>query len=98
MFHYRCRVGHSYLADSLSANQEGVLEAALWTALRAVEEHNDLLGTMLARAERRGFEVTAKSYRSKLEEGAYRMELLRTVLGLGPSNPLSGEGAMDAKA
>lgn len=81
--HYRCRVGHSYLSESLAANQESVLEAALWTALRAIEEHQDLLQTMHDRAEKRGFEVTTKGYRAKLEESAHRLELLRHVLGLG---------------
>ena len=80
--HYRCRVGHSYLAESLSSEQESVLEAALWTALRAIEEHNDLLQKMHRRSEERGFGVTARNYRAKIEEGAHRMELLRTVLGL----------------
>ncbi len=87
--HYRCRVGHSYMPDSLAANQEGVLEAALWTAMRTIEEHNDLLGNLLERAEKRGFEITAKGYRAKLEEGAFRLGVLRTALGLGrgPANP-----------
>ena len=98
VMHYRCRVGHSYLPDSLSANQEGVLEAALWTALRAIEEHNDLLGNLLSRAESRGFDVTAKGYRAKLEEGAHRMDLLRHVLGLGHNNPLPDEAATNAQA
>ena len=97
VMHYRCRVGHSYLPDSLASNQEGVLEAALWTALRAIEEHNDLLQGMLARAEARGFDVTAKTYRAKLEEGAHRMGLLRHVLGLGHGSPV-GEAAVNPKA
>ena len=94
VMHYRCRVGHSYLPDSLAANQEGVLEAALWTALRAIKEHNDLVQTMLHRAEAKGFEITAKAYRSKLEEGAHRMRLLGHVLGLGHSNPSPGEASI----
>lgn len=91
--HYRCRVGHSYMAESLSASQEGQLEAALWTAVRAVEEHNDLLATMLQRAQARGFELTAKSYRAKLEEGNFRMEILRQALGL----PRPGQGEATAR-
>lgn len=96
--HYRCRVGHSYLPASLAANQEGALEAALWTALRALEEHSDLMQKMLSRAETRGFETTAKGYRHKLEEGAHRMDLLRHVLGLGHRNPVGSEGTTNAKA
>ena len=95
VMHYRCRVGHSYLPDSLAANQEGVLEAALWTALRAIEEHNDLLGNLLQRAEKRGFSITARSYRSKMEEGSQRMELLRHVLGLGHNAPKDVQPRID---
>jgi two-component system chemotaxis response regulator CheB len=80
--HYRCHVGHSYLSESLSAEQETELEAALWTALRALKEHNELLKRMARRAEGQGFEVTAQGYRRKMEEGAHQMELLRHVLGL----------------
>lgn len=86
--HYRCRVGHSYMSESLASYQEGNLEAALWTAMRAIEEHNDLLATMLQRSEKRGFKITAKSYRAKLEEGNFRLEILRQALGL----PRPGHG------
>ncbi len=97
VMHYRCRVGHSYLPDSLAANQEGALEAALWTALRALEEHNDLLQRMLSRAESRGFEGTTQAYRHKLEEGAQRIGLLRHVLGLGHKGAGFDLGATNPK-
>ncbi|HWD40303.1 MAG TPA: chemotaxis protein CheB [Fimbriimonas sp.] len=80
VMHYRCRVGHSYLAESLSSSQENVMEAALWTAARAIEEHNDLLTGMLERAERHGFSKSAKAYRSKLNLGLDRLEILRRAL------------------
>ncbi|RYG20681.1 chemotaxis protein CheB [bacterium] len=80
--HYRCHVGHSYLSESLSAEQETELEAALWTALRALKEHNELLKRMARRAEGQGFDLTAQGYRKKMEDGAHQIELLRHVLGL----------------
>ena len=39
LVHFRCRVGHAYTAESLLAHQADQLEAALWTALRSLEEH-----------------------------------------------------------
>lgn len=92
--HYRCRVGHSYLSESLAANKEGALEAALWTALRSIEEHQDLLRTMYDRAIARDHALTARGYRAKLEETAHRLELLRSVLGLGHA-PADGSASVN---
>ena len=38
MVHFRCRVGHSYGPDSLATEFSGASEAALWAAMRALEE------------------------------------------------------------
>ena len=35
--HFRCRVGHAYSPDSLLSEQNGSVEAALWTAIRTLE-------------------------------------------------------------
>jgi two-component system chemotaxis response regulator CheB len=40
---YRCRVGHSYTADALLESQVSVIEGALWSAVRALQERADLL-------------------------------------------------------
>ena len=38
LFRFRCRVGHSYTMDSLSNEFSETTEAALWAAMRALEE------------------------------------------------------------
>lgn len=38
MLRYRCHVGHAFSADSLSEGQSEMLEVALWSAVRALEE------------------------------------------------------------
>ena len=40
---YRCHVGHSYLPDSLLADQSEAVTTALYSALRAVEEKSTSL-------------------------------------------------------
>jgi two-component system chemotaxis response regulator CheB len=82
LIQFQCRIGHTYLPDSLAINQEEALEAALWTATRAIQENNDLLRRMLARAESHGYAITARHYRARLEEGVTRLDLLTRVLGL----------------
>jgi two-component system chemotaxis response regulator CheB len=40
---YRCRVGHSYSDDAMVDAQGSAVEAALWTALKVLEERSELL-------------------------------------------------------
>jgi two-component system, chemotaxis family, protein-glutamate methylesterase/glutaminase len=46
LLRYRCHVGHAYDADLLLGTQTEVVERALWTALRALEERAALLRRM----------------------------------------------------
>ena len=47
---FACRVGHVYSPESLVSEQGKALEAALWTALRGLEERADLYRRMARRA------------------------------------------------
>lgn len=85
---FRCRVGHGYSADSLLAGQSEALEAALWAALRALEERNDLASRMAARANKLGQPKAAARFEARLRDGQTNVELLRQVL-------LSGETQRD---
>lgn len=80
LLHYRCRVGHAYSFDTLATEQRTVLEAALWTALRSIEENNSLLVRLIERSEAGGFAVSSEHYRQRLKEGRERSSLLRHVL------------------
>ncbi|MFL5826361.1 MAG: chemotaxis protein CheB [Thermoleophilaceae bacterium] len=46
---FKCRVGHAYSPESLVDEQGRSLEAAMWAALRALEERADLLRRMARR-------------------------------------------------
>jgi two-component system chemotaxis response regulator CheB len=48
---YRCRVGHAYAAESLDRGQTRVIDAALWSAVRALEERASLARRMAERLE-----------------------------------------------
>ncbi|RYG34686.1 chemotaxis protein CheB, partial [bacterium] len=78
--YYRCHVGHAYSVETLDAKQEEGLEAAMWTALRAIEEHNMLLHRLLERSEGRGMAISVANYRSRLAEGAQKAAIIRNAL------------------
>ncbi len=54
LLRFRCRVGHAYSSESLFAGQSESVEAALWTALRALEEKATLSQRLAAQAHGRG--------------------------------------------
>lgn len=80
LLRFRCHVGHGFTAESLSARQEFALEAAMWTALRALEEHSALCRRMAERAEERKLNCLASRYRRDADEGAARADVIRSAL------------------
>lgn len=77
---YRCRVGHAYSPESMRAAQEEALEAALWTALRIVEERMALLRRMMHRAEAAGQVGLGGLYIKELSDLEHQEGLLRRAL------------------
>jgi len=83
VLHFRCRVGHAYSAEHLLEAQSDVLEAAIWTAMRSLEENNDLLRRMSLRAKKGGRGKSAEFFESKLRENESQINVLREALGVG---------------
>lgn len=77
---YRCRVGHAYSVETLLSEQGTAMEAALWTALRALEERASLSRGMAERMERRGQDRLAARYHGDEAETQARAEVIRRVL------------------
>lgn len=84
---FRCRVGHAYNPDSLLSEQADALEAALWTGLRALEEHVALSRRMATRAERRGNDRSAVLFRQRAHESEERANIIRRVLHDASEHP-----------
>ena len=77
---YRCRVGHAYTLRHLAAQQQQALEAALWAALRGLEEKVSLLNRMAAHAEDRQSSVLARVYRARAEDKQAHAAAIRQLL------------------
>jgi two-component system chemotaxis response regulator CheB len=83
---YRCRVGHGYSEDSLIIEQGTAVEAALWSALEALEERADFLKRAAERHGDRRPRLRDR-FQSAAGEALGRAELIREALGT------SGEAA-----
>ena len=62
---WKCRVGHRYTAQSLIDAQAGDVEAALWVAVRALEDRRILLERMARQLEAVGQSRSAHSFRRR---------------------------------
>jgi two-component system, chemotaxis family, protein-glutamate methylesterase/glutaminase len=83
---YRCRVGHAFTEDSLTVEQGGAVEAALWTALEALEERAEFLRRLAARDEQRRPRMHER-YESTATDALARADLIRRALGTRADRP-----------
>ena len=80
---FRCRVGHAYSDEALLVHQSEQLEAALWSALRALEEHSALARRLSARASSRGHSHSASAFTEQAMDAEHHASVIRTVLQRG---------------
>lgn len=77
---YRCHVGHQYSPDGLDSGQRDVVEEALWTAVRVLEEHADLRSRMSRRAGVAGLSAVSSSFADSAQAAEAQAQTLRDVL------------------
>ena len=77
---FRCRVGHAWSPESLLTQQSEGLEAALWVALRSLEERAHLARKLAEPARRRGHRITASRFESQADEAQQAARLVRNLL------------------
>jgi len=92
---YRCRVGHAWSPESLLTQQSEALEAALWIALRSLEERAALARRLAEPARRRGYSITATRFEEQAAEAQQAARLLRDLLlhrdAFATAWPLAGD-------
>jgi two-component system chemotaxis response regulator CheB len=65
---YRCRLGHAFTDTSLLAGQTDVIETALWTAVRTMEERARILTLMTHKRRELGYQQLAESLETQATE------------------------------
>jgi two-component system chemotaxis response regulator CheB len=96
---FRCRVGHAFTEEGLLAVQAEQLEAALWTALRALEEHSALSRRLAVRAGSRGHTHTASSFTEQAMDAEHHASTIRGVLDTGVRSAVpAAQAALGASA
>jgi two-component system chemotaxis response regulator CheB len=79
---YRCRVGHAFSPDSLLADQGDALEAALWSALRNLQEQATLADRLTRRASENGQLRARDRFAEQQRDASSRADVIRSVLRL----------------
>jgi two-component system chemotaxis response regulator CheB len=77
---FRCRVGHAYTARHLGAQQRHAIEAALWSALRALEENASLYRRMAERAANSLHETVFNTFTERADNINSNARVLRDFL------------------
>jgi two-component system chemotaxis response regulator CheB len=77
---FRCRTGHQYSLETLISEQSGTIEAALWSALRALEERGAMLRRIAQRLSQRGNSSTAFRYARNADQAVQQAFVLRQAL------------------
>jgi two-component system chemotaxis response regulator CheB len=77
---YRCRVGHAYAEGTLEAKHAEVVEAALWTAVRYLDEKAALSQRIADRLRARNQVNAAQRFELNAEEAKRRATVIREML------------------
>jgi two-component system chemotaxis response regulator CheB len=84
---FRCRVGHVYSQDFLVEEKGAEVEAAMWSAVEALEEHAELLLKVAGRVQAAGRDRAADLLQRRAQSAVARAETLRVVLGSSDLHP-----------
>lgn len=90
---FACRIGHSYSPQSFDAAQTERVEAALWTALRTLEERAALYRRMAARHRGAGNARTSERFALRAESAVQHAFVLRDVIEQFGGDLVDQEGA-----
>jgi two-component system chemotaxis response regulator CheB len=93
---FKCHVGHAYSAATMQTEQGRALEAALWSALRSLQEREDLFTRMAQRAGSRSADTAARFEKKAREVASHARAIERTIAELGQTPVETGDEAEPA--
>lgn len=82
---FRCRTGHAFSVDSVFAEQAEQIEAALWVALKILDENASLSRRMAKQARQNNHTWLAERLEARVRDVEQNVVLLRQVLSEKPS-------------
>jgi two-component system, chemotaxis family, protein-glutamate methylesterase/glutaminase len=88
---YRCHVGHAYSAEALSEGQTDMLEVALWSAVRALEEQVVLARRIVERARKSNQSRAVRAFEQRAQEAEEHSSVLRQLLLSDKKDDISDE-------
>lgn len=80
LLRFRCRVGHGFSTETLTAAVDGKGEEALWAAMRALEEQASFSRRIAERMARKDNTTLAERMRSKAEKAHAHANVIRELL------------------
>jgi two-component system, chemotaxis family, protein-glutamate methylesterase/glutaminase len=89
MLRFRCHVGHAFSADSLSNGQEQMLEIALWSAVRALEEQMILAKRISERARKANHTHAVQVFERRAQEAEEHSAAIRRLLLRGTKDDIA---------
>ncbi len=98
LLRYRCRVGHAFTASSLIAEQSSQLEAALWAALRGLEEKAALVHRLADRARDAEHPMLVARYAEQEHTARQHAAVLRELILRGDTSPNDTQAAQPQAA
>jgi two-component system chemotaxis response regulator CheB len=91
LLRYRCHLGHAYNEGAFLHLGDERLEGAMWSALRALEEHAAIRRRLSERAIVRNWSALAETYQTSAEEYEKRADVIREVLTGMPTETAAAE-------
>ncbi len=78
--HYRCRIGHAFSPEAMLSAQDDLLEEALWSAMKTLEESARLSHRLAATERVRGHGWLVERFEEKERQARAQVEVIRRYL------------------